>query len=87
MVLPQFFITEKDMAKNATYVFVFENADPIMHMDGLETQPSFMTQATSLEEAIEKAIDSCPYSDSDDPDDYKDDINRGNITVLKPVDQ
>lgn len=66
------------------FVFVFENDEPIMTIDGIGAPSSFLVQAEDLDSAIDKLIELRDGIGSDDPDDYKADIDEGNITVLVP---
>lgn len=70
------------------FIFVFENDEPINVMGSVdgrvichETQPTYVINANTIEEAIEKLIP-IRTNGSDDPEDYMDDINDGNILVL-----
>lgn len=65
------------------YVFVFENDDSIMTVEGINTQPSYFIEADNLDSAIGKLINL--RDSNDDQNDYKEDILEGNITVLCPV--
>jgi beta-lactam-binding protein with PASTA domain len=66
----------KKSAKQQTFVFVFENS---------EDRESHQVKADNLETAIEKlATKLGKRGFSDDPNDYRDDVNSGNITVHTP---
>ena len=70
------------------FVFIFENADPIVDFaTGLESQPSVAIESDTYEQAIRRLAVHCHANldSSDDPADYKDDIEQGNLTVVFPV--
>ena len=70
------------------FIFVFENDEPINvvgSVDGRtvchETQPTYVINANTREEAIAKLIPLRPDG-SDDPEDYKLDIADGSISMF-----
>ena len=59
------------------FVFVFDNEGPI------ESADSILVQADDLQQAIDQLI--LMRDGSKDPQDYIDDIEGGNIIVLRPI--
>jgi hypothetical protein len=70
------------------FVFIFENADPVVDFaTGMESQPSVAIESDTYEQAIGRLAVHCHANLdlSDDPTDYEDDIERGNLTVVLPA--
>lgn len=70
------------------FVFIFENADPVVDFaTGVEMQPSVAIESDTYEQAISRLAAHCHANldSSDEPAEYEDDIEQGNITVVLPT--
>ncbi len=71
-----------------TWVFIFDQEELVMDRTAtLETAPALSVQAASYEDALAAlaAAWGCGLHGSDDPEDYRRDVDEGNISVVLPV--
>ena len=68
------------------YVFTFLNDEPLMTIEKLTPQPSYLVEADNFDQALRSmAAHGAESGRSSDPEDYRQDIFEGNITLSVPV--
>lgn len=80
-------VTEITPPPTKQYVFVFENAEPTLNIEGFSTKTSFTVDAPDLKTAVAAlaAWGHATLDWSEYPDNYTDDIDGGNISVYVPA--
>lgn len=67
-----------------TFVFVFESADPVTHITGIDSLPSYLVKSDDLSSAIDALVAADPFDCGPTREEILDDIDNGNISVHTP---